>query len=556
MKNKLYLSQIFGEEHFEKWCNGRKKVFLNFPTGMGKTTLVLDYFVPFCKRKGKKVLILCNRRLLNAQYDFDLSERYTCFSELEQDVVVMTYQQLGQMLRVKKSLKGFLAQFDVCVADECHFFYADSLFNAFDTYVLLQVLIYETFFKTVIFMTATGLEVRRLLRKVYESAKKYHDKESGGRIDTRPYLLEDFDYSQEQMMNYSHVKCCFMEDMESLSNRLAADEQKSLIFIDNKKLATDFKELLLKTGKVKEKDIFLLNAEILDKNEQHEIMQALIMSHKLEVKILITTSVLDNGVSIHDSKLGNIVLATESRVSFLQMLGRVRTENVEKCNLFIFPRNKEYYKKRVEQYCENYQKLAELESIIKKQQGIDLLYAMWTQTDEVNTMIRQFTVPMDEKWQILKSTASYAQIRGKGTVFAINEFAREKIGDMLLAEKQFLKLCCEAPEAVAKYQIGWIKKTPDELVVEKSTYKEELLIQMKKELLKIQDFDLQSFSEAKVGIAKRFQKDLFSDLNFNGTSFSNEKFMELCLRVGFEMKSSSKQGGKTLYSVYQGKVNE
>ena len=75
----------------------------------------------------------------------------------------------------------------------------------------------------------------------------------------------------------------------------------------------------------------------------------------LQCQILITTSVLDNGVNIKDSQVANIVLMTEDEDEFKQMLGRRRfaSEN-ETINIFIFVGKSHLFSKRANIYFQTY----------------------------------------------------------------------------------------------------------------------------------------------------------------------------------------------------------
>ena len=62
---------------------------------------------------------------------------------------------------------------------------------------------------------------------------------------------------------------------------------------------------------------------MLDECSNSKEVQQLVVGHRILPKVLITTSVLDNGVSVHDTDVGNVVIATDSKLSFIQMLGRI-----------------------------------------------------------------------------------------------------------------------------------------------------------------------------------------------------------------------------------------
>ena len=62
---KKYVSDVIGKDYL-RWKNG--KVFINFPTGCGKSHFILNVFLPYLQAVGKRALILCNRKLLRQQY--------------------------------------------------------------------------------------------------------------------------------------------------------------------------------------------------------------------------------------------------------------------------------------------------------------------------------------------------------------------------------------------------------------------------------------------------------------------------------------------------------
>lgn len=547
MMRKKYLGEIFNEIHFEKWF--KKKVFLNFTTGHGKTTLILDKYLKYCRSRGKKVLILCNRGLLEEQYGFDLAERYVKYSLMNETVTVMTYQHLGQILKTEKSLKNFLEPYDVICCDEAHFFYSDSDFNGFDTYVLAQVLFYETFFRTVIFMTATAKEIRPLIYELYEKIREDYELADQNRRSYEEYVLSAYDYDLEDDMDYTHITPYFVEDVESLCESLAESEGKSIVFIDDKKLAESFRKALIDTGKIEDKDIFILNSEILESKLNDPVIRELTMSHNVKVKVLITTSVLDNGVSVHDASVKNVVIATESRISFMQMLGRVRTEKTEGVNLYIYPRTVGYYEKRITQYAEKVREFERLSRELSEEKNMNIVIEAWYQENEQTKFLKNAVVLTREEWNHSSNNSCYVRILGKGFLLSVNEFSKAKTGDMLLAEKNFLKLCYKAPEEVAKKQIAWIGKGAEELITISSTYESQLIKELVEELMKINNLEYCEFSEKKSEIAKRFQKRLFPDLVFKGNSFENKKFEQLCERHNLKLEIKVGADKKNRYTV-------
>lgn len=61
----MYLNEVMGDV-YKQW-NGGDSVFISAPTGVGKTTFVLQQLVPEAKSRGKEVLFLSNRTVLRDQ---------------------------------------------------------------------------------------------------------------------------------------------------------------------------------------------------------------------------------------------------------------------------------------------------------------------------------------------------------------------------------------------------------------------------------------------------------------------------------------------------------
>lgn len=71
------------------------------------------------------------------------------------------------------------------------------------------------------------------------------------------------------------------------------------------------------------------------KKEETNDAWSKILEGKIPGTILLSTSVIDNGVNIIDPDLHNIVLEATDKVSFLQMLGRKRAKKDEVINVFV-----------------------------------------------------------------------------------------------------------------------------------------------------------------------------------------------------------------------------
>lgn len=282
---------------------------------------------------------------------------------------------------------------------------------------------------------------------------------------------------------------------------------------------------------------------------EDEVIQNLAVAHRIVPRILITTAVLDNGVSIHDAEVGNVVIATDSRISFLQMIGRVRVESVESCRLFIFPRGIKYFEKRVRQYEEKVRWYAELSGGVLNSRHLSVLQKGWFGKSAEAEFLRDAVVLTTESEEYYSEEPKAVHVRFTGVILAVNEFAKEKAGNMFLAEKRFYKQCLEGPEHVALEQISWLGKDATDLEIIDSTYKVERENRLRNELLSIQSFSLDELKQKKAYLAKEFRRDLLKGIVLKSESFSTAKLEEILCRFELYLEENTGEGKRKRYSV-------
>lgn len=81
------------------------------------------------------------------------------------------------------------------------------------------------------------------------------------------------------------------------------------------------------------------------KKDDYERFQRLIVKKRQEKKVLISTTVLYNGVSLEDASLKHIVVDSINKSEVVQMLGRKRCSKGERVNLYVKIPTKEELKK-------------------------------------------------------------------------------------------------------------------------------------------------------------------------------------------------------------------
>ena len=122
------------------------------------------------------------------------------------------------------------------------------------------------------------------------------------------------------------------DDVEIMNNNIDKVSIKK-IFNENLKAIENFYEDFATTKAV---FIHANKKNIGDSKERiDEYEDKLVKDKTFKCKVLISTAILDNGVSFSDKLIKNIVIMDLDKITFLQMLGRKRVKTGEKVNLFL-----------------------------------------------------------------------------------------------------------------------------------------------------------------------------------------------------------------------------
>ena len=296
--------------------------------------------------------------------------------------------------------KDVLSQhnFKYIICDECHFFTSDGLFNS-DTDIIMRkivigggnaVRIYMSATPDVVFAPIVFSEYRYLenelernrqkelsvlnrqqnidiigvghfpdneeLKNEYQAIEEFKERIN----QIVPKLNIDFYYMER---NYDYIDNIYhYEDDDDLLNEVvnADEENKWLIFVSSKRKGRALiDEIEEKIGELKKKSdkisTIFLTAE--SKNLSDEPTKAekrekasyekLVNEQTFDEDVLITTSVLDNGVNIRAETIKNVVIDYCDRTEFIQMLGRLRVTPSTKINLYIPTYSEEKIQKRL-----------------------------------------------------------------------------------------------------------------------------------------------------------------------------------------------------------------
>lgn len=353
-------------------------VFISAQTGQGKNFFVENELIPYVSElnyqndTNQKVLILSNRLALQQQIknrlkgDDDTDDGEGKIYHYSDCADVMTYQSLLlKENRFKKQQANARSRYIYVICDEAHFFTSDAMFNPRTSKILSAIV--RLFQDAVrVYMSATPYECLEYIiryEREYQSQLNFNRPQEKDKSIPMAFYHFKRDYSYLDTKVYSVIPELYEIILESVDRR----KEKWLIFIDDKEQGSDVKDGLLACAKKRAEErakecekeglrriVKRLEAhdesqtydsECADEEDEEEIKaeieaeQILVVNagsktnetymeivKKEElvkgVRVLITTSVLDNGVNLTGIK--NVVVSDMAKVKCLQMVGRAR----------------------------------------------------------------------------------------------------------------------------------------------------------------------------------------------------------------------------------------
>ena len=345
-------------------------VFISAPTGRGKNYFVENELIPYVEdlnyknNTSQRILIFSNRLALQQQIQDrlngsdDADDGEGKIYHYRDCADVMTYQSLLQRKRylMERQSKAH-SRYIYVICDEAHFFSSDAMFNPHTAKILEAIA--EVFQDAIrVYMSATPYECLKPIID-YELERRWKEAE-GSQLRTKsiPMAFYHFkrDYSYLDVKAYSEISELYEQIVDSVNKR----KEKWLIFIDDRQRGAAVKRKLLECeeeyaemrgwslflnggaeesaeekktlskeeiaakakarAEAQAKRILAVNAD----SKGDETYMSIVKDEKLgkNTYVLITTSVLDNGVNLTD--INNIVVSDMSKVKCLQMIGRAR----------------------------------------------------------------------------------------------------------------------------------------------------------------------------------------------------------------------------------------
>lgn len=328
-----YVSEALKDD-FLNW-NIDQSVMITAATGMGKNYFIENILIPYALASGKRILLFSNRVALGRQEKrrlakiFDEEWKLDEYTDIGLDrctefgcVTAVSYQQLECWVNYNSAELRMLRQkkFDYVIVDEAHYFLSDAAFNAF-TDISFRYICEEFQTSIRVYLTATPYEIFPVLKKRDCFIGK--DEKSGEKYySPRNWLLYEFE------SDFSWINPFAFDDKEDIIDIIRRSKEKWLVFVNS-----------IDDGKVMREALgegVFLTAESKNYGDDfYPQYRQIVEEERCDQRVLFTTAVLENGINIKDYYAKNIVIFSNDKVQFMQMLGRIRRYPGSKINLYI-----------------------------------------------------------------------------------------------------------------------------------------------------------------------------------------------------------------------------
>lgn len=285
---------------------------------------------------------------------------------------------------------------------------------------------------------------------------------------------------------YSYIDENYFEDIVSLIGLITESVDRGgkwLIFVqtlaEGKRLydilhAYDLDAVLVSANRTRGYD----NVQVERRSRLKSILDSLVRDQWQDCDVLITTSVLDSGISLHAKNVNNLVICQPNKTSFLQMLGRIRVKK-ERVNLYI----KLQTPRQIKGYADRYRR--EFDFLVQfLLNGVDEPLSSFHEHDETAYYEKYEALPMRrfvkmDKYLIQEISEKNSRLKyltySRPTGFSdsakssspisqlrVNELAIINYMAVLYdLEKLFQKRNKEDPYYYLKEQLSWIGKEYD-----------------------------------------------------------------------------------------------
>lgn len=326
-KEPTRVTELVGEK-YTTWEPG-DYVYINADMGTGKTYFVVHVLAPYAEKNHKRILYLCNRTELEKQVNADIAEVGA------KNIDVLTYQNVEYIFRRRKKtsfditdlskktdeyIKAYenILAYDYIVADEFHYFFEDASFNEYTHYVYDYLLQEKTQIK--ILVSATGILVQNEFMQFIKQENIFD-------LNADKSYMTLLFYKDNISLGSDYVK----RNLEGILQR--DDYSKAIYFTNTKRRMSS----LCSGSELIKDNSFCMYSTPAKKEAINDIIKH--VSDDLitfDKRILMTTSVLCNGITIKDKNIRFIFCDIEDIITAVQCIGRKRVVDEEdKCYVLV-----------------------------------------------------------------------------------------------------------------------------------------------------------------------------------------------------------------------------
>lgn len=387
-------------ENIEKWAQEKRSILLAAPTGSGKTSFTIDCLAKKCYEKHWEMALFVNRNSLKNQVNYKVQEFVFENYCRNNPIHVFTYQELESSRKRREDILDCLKQCTYVVLDEVHYFASDSTFSPETevSFVELMNLIGKT---CLVMMSATpggfqgvldfylkGLNednrqkweeswrvykenhvygkpsCKMGLAEIMEAEEEYETREFSEEMylepDPEPEVLE-YEVMEVGQPDYSYVNLNYYDTPGELVNVILGSNKKEkwLVFVNSCNEGRSMKEEIKSAFKKNDdlRTVEFVSSKPAESKALEYVVDEIANEENLPVSILITTSVLDNGVTIKDSRLKNVAIAAFDECEFKQMLGRRRINEGDEIQLYVSKGSASYFKRQKKRMFDEFRRI-------------------------------------------------------------------------------------------------------------------------------------------------------------------------------------------------------
>lgn len=544
------VTEAIGNE-YEKW-RLHDFILINAPTGSGKTYFILHTFLPYIMNRGERMLYLVNRKILEEQLlndikvvERDLCKQYNSYISLENNITISTYQSIEENIKMNSNhvIESLFNNYAYVVCDECHYFDADSTYNT-STQLSYEVLTHVFAYKTSIYISATMECIEKRIMDTFDSI--YADPVNpytNGNIGMPLHRGVIYKYSVKT--NYDYLRFHIFNDMDHLKeiikNSVQLADNRWLVFVDSINSGQDLEKSLISSenrgeggnkqidDNFKSEDVVFIDAKFRKNEEAAKSIAELSEINMIRKKVIITTSVMDNGISFHDVNLRNIVITADTKEEFIQMLGRKRKDQ-EYVDLYLEKRTSQFFVRRYKSTNDILETLSKfgrnLTPMYTNKDGC--LLTVW-QSVKYN-LFPNIVCQQRLLDTIMKNPNIYRIFNNFCFVFRgclwVNDISINRLAKLRAHYEKLSEALLEDPDAFLKLQLSWLNITDDKAdkIIEDCNLSEfeYHVTRIEEIVIKWLDKDIVG-DEAKEAFRKDFYMDAVNLLDNYGTEGDNVK---------------------------------